>query len=137
LQRGRQLLKPPNVEGAGVVDLVAADDGDGDGHVLRGFAAAARGDDDVVAIGGLHAFPGPGTCGGGGLFRKGRFGGKQQKKRKRDRCGRKGPLDGLIYGHDNFLLREIATSGGPVCGMMMGIDYPRSKEISWGSGGVP
>jgi hypothetical protein len=68
--------------------LVAADDRNGDRDILRGFAAAAGGDDDLIAIGGLRAFARDGFCGCGvvsGTFgRQDGIGDKKQQKGKRD-----------------------------------------------------
>ena len=52
VQRGSELLQSPDVESAGVIDLLAADDGNRQGNVLRGFEPAPRADDYDVFIGG-------------------------------------------------------------------------------------
>ncbi len=109
MQRRRELGQPADVEAAGIVDLFAVNDRDGDRHVLRGFAAPPRGDDDLAAV--ASAFDLRSVIGGGGVVGSFQCGGgvrgDRQGEGKREEAGRKAPADRRIFcGHDNFLLQE-------------------------------
>ena len=50
LDRWRELLQAADIERAGVVDVLPADDRDRERHFLRGLLTAAGGDDDRVLV---------------------------------------------------------------------------------------
>lgn len=70
------MLQPPDIEAAGVVDMLAPDHRNGERNVLRGFLPAPGGDEDFILT---VARPGPGggrlRIGGGGSLGLGRLGG--------------------------------------------------------------
>ena len=120
LQRRGQLLKATHVEAAGVVDVLAAHHRDSQRHLLRSFVAAARGDDDLVAVIARAGADRRGLrdCRVGWIFgrcrRDGRILGKGVEREQRNGGEQTGTNERRHVSKS--LCRELATSGGPVCG---------------------